>query len=389
MRFSTLFLLVGLLLPFTGASAAGLALSDRDCIDILERWAADPSSVPQHLVDECRKMQGAGTAAAAGSPVPDIKPAAGKQVAADPCSGPDAANSVHCWGAWKSLAPAAGRVTPASFASIGPPTVCPDLSEECAVNLAQIQEPLPLGGCSPGESCGFATLGPGLSSQPGDSSTIEVVPFGLVNDGSQFMVDPGGTGEIISVANLQSPPIPGPPARFEGINGDVESKLITNIRKDDAGKIDLATGIWRHGNLTNQDGSNTHSGVFAWGVASTQTTLDSLNNGGAGISVGFSGVMLRDPNTSADITVNFGSQPNWTGNWSNSVDNHQFSAGGNVSGVNLASDPTQFSTNVQGNSSFVQGVLLGERGDLSVGHAVDVNLISGENIKDVGLLRQR
>lgn len=389
MRCSTLFLLVGLLLPFTGGSAAGLALSDRDCIDILERWAADPSSVPQHLVDECRKMQGAGTAAAAGSPVPDIKPAAGKQVAADPCSGPDAANSVHCWGAWKSLAPAAGRVTPASFASIGPPTVCPDLSEECTVNLAQIQEPVPDGGCTTGSPCGFTTVVPG-TSEPSTGDPSAVVPFDMATDGSQFMVDPGGSNELISINNLV-PDTSSRTHRFEGVEGGIEDKLIATTKRDEQGNIIVANGVWKHTDLVSPESSINRSGNAVFGVTSTQATLDDLNrtNGGQGVSVAFAGRMTGDLATTANIVVDFGTQPAWTGNWSNSVRNFQFDAAGKVTGVNLVSDPTQFSSNVQGDRSTVQGALLGERGDLSVLHKIDVNLISGENIKGVGVLQQR
>ncbi|MEE9422200.1 MAG: hypothetical protein V3V50_03490, partial [Gammaproteobacteria bacterium] len=95
MRFSALLLLVGFLSSsFTPApvNAAGLVLSERDCMDILERWAADPTSVPQHLVDGCKEMMSADVA------VPDISPAAGQQAAADPCSETGAADSVLCWG---------------------------------------------------------------------------------------------------------------------------------------------------------------------------------------------------------------------------------------------------------------------------------------------------
>jgi hypothetical protein len=421
MRFSALLLLIGLSFSsFTPVNAAGLVLSERDCMDILERWAADPTSVPQHLVDECKNMMGAGTASAADSPVPDISPAAG-QAAADPCSGPEAADSVLCWGPWRSLAPAAGGLPPVALSDVDEFDPRPELASDLGGSLTPVNDPgpnpndpvdpvdpvdpsdptipnptkieAPLGECSPGAACGFATLAPGLITQPEDASEIEVVRFELAPDGSGFAVDPGGssqTGTVISVDNLESPDIPGPPSRFEGTNGDdLESKLVTNVERDDEGNIKLATGNWRHGDLIRGKDSDTRSGVFVWGVASTQTTLDSLNNGGAGVSLGFSGVMLRDPDTSANMTINFGAQPNWTGNWSNSVENFQFDAGGKVGGVNLVSDPSQFSANVQGSDSFVQGVILGERGDLSVGHAINVNLNSGESIKDVGLLRQR
>ena len=72
--------------------------------------------------------------------------------------------------------------------------------------------------------------------------------------------------------------------------------------------------------------------------------------------------------TNANMTVNFGSQPNWTGTWTNPA--WSFGAGGTVSGVNLISNPAQFSINVQ--SGVVQGALVGEPGKAGIVHMIDV-----------------
>ncbi|MEE9413184.1 MAG: hypothetical protein V3V22_09050 [Methylococcales bacterium] len=381
MRFSTLFLLLGLFLSsfFGVANAASLVLSERDCIDILERWAADPSSVPQHLVDECKEMIGAGT------PVPDIKPAAGL-AAIDPCSGPDAANSVQCWGPWKSLAPAAGGVVPVALTDVDEFDPRPELAADLGGNIDDPgTDPVPLGSCSPGAPCGFATLFPG-TSEPSEGDPIAVIPFDIENDGSQFTVDPGGMNEIISNDNLD-PSIGSSTDRFQNTVDGVESKLITQTQRDEQGNIVEAFGVWDQNDLVSPDPANTNSGRFVWGVASSQSTLDGLN-GGEGIGVSFAGRLTGDRQTNANITVNFGSRPDWNGSWNNSATNVKFDAGGDVAGVNLVSDPNRFSSNVQGDRSYVQGVLLGERGDQSVAHAIDVTLDSGENIKGVGVLRQ-
>lgn len=390
MRFTKLVFVLGLTFAFSHVNAGGLALSKRDCMDILERWAADPSSVSKHLVDSCKELMGAGAAQAAGQPVPDIKPAAGRPAvaAADPCSGPDAANSVHCWGSWASLAPAAGAVAPATVAALKIPEVCPDTVDECDRAIVPVPQPPPLGECRAGAPCGFATVVPG-TSEPGDGNPDAVVPYSMATDGGQFVVDPGGSGELVSVDNL-TPFTAAQPNRFEGRGDGFEDKSIALTRRDTQGAIDQASGVWKHTDLVSPDGANSQSGNFVWGVASSQATLDALNNSGQGISASFSGRMTGDLATTANMQVNFGASPSWTGNWSNSLKNFRFDAGGNLTGVNLVSDPSQFSANVvQGSGSYVQGVLLGERGDLSVGHAVDVTLSSGENIKGVGVLRQK
>lgn len=366
-------ILLGCGVFLNAAVAGGMALKDRDCAEILQRWAADPNSVPQSLVDACQeKLVEA---------LPDIKPAAGR--AADPCAGPNAADSIHCWGPWASLAPAAGgTVAPIKLAQ-GDPNLRPD---EFTRDVAGDGVTPALGSCTPGASCGFATIAPGLVAQPDDTSGSNVVRYDMDPDGSQFVVDPGGSNELVSIDNLQRQDVPGPP-RFNGIVDGTESKLIVvKGQPDTAGNFDRAAGIWRHGSTTNQTLENTRAGVFAWGIASTMETIDTLNAGN--VTASFSGNMSGDPSTMANITVDFGSQPNWNGNWQNP--GYAFDAGGPVQAVDLISDPAQFSSNVK--SGYVQGVLLGGTGSQSVTHAVDVILDTGGGneltVRDVGLLPQ-
>ncbi len=365
--------LLGCALFLNSALAGGMALKDRDCAEILKRWAADPASVPKSLVDACQeKLVEA---------LPDMSPAAGRAV--DPCAEPGAADSIYCWGPWASLAPAAGgAVAPIKLAK-SDPNLRPD---EFTRDRTGDGGTLPLGSCTPGTACGFATIAPGLVAQPADTSGSSVVPYAMNPDGSQFVVDPGGSNELVSNDNLGRVTIPGPP-RYEGTTGDVESKLIVlKGGPGTDGNIDQAAGIWRHGNLTSQTLDNTRSGVFAWGIASSQATLDTLNAGN--VTASFSGNMSGQTSTMANITVNFGSLPSWTGNWQNP--GYAFDAGGPVQAVDLISDPGQFSSNVK--SGYVQGALLGGTGNQSVVHAVDVILDTGGgndlNVRDVGLLPQ-
>ncbi|MEZ5542885.1 MAG: hypothetical protein R3F42_12705 [Pseudomonadota bacterium] len=369
----SILLLAGCTLFLNTSHAGGMALKDRDCAEILKRWAADPASVPKSLVDGCREQLAAQSA-------PDIKPAAGAPT--DPCASPDAAKSIHCWGPWAHLAPAGGGAVAPIVLAKDDPNLRPDQFDNPPTD--QPVTP-PLGSCTPGAGCGFATIAPGLVAQPDDTSASSVVPFEMDPAVNQFVVDPGGEKETVSNDGLDPANIPGPP-RYEATVGDVESKLIVLQGAPDAnGEFDQAAGIWRHGNLTEQTPENTSSGVFAWGIASTLDTLDTLNAGN--VTATFSGIMSGHTDTLANITVNFGSQPAWSGSWQNP--GYAFEAGGPVQAVDLVSDPAQFSANVQ--SGYVQGVLLGAAGSQSVAHAVDVILDTGDGtlpVRDVGLLQQ-
>ena len=143
--------------------------------------------------------------------------------------------------------------------------------------------------------------------------------------------------------------------------------------------IELAADVWGDGNRETREA---RSGYFAWGTATTQSGLNFLN--GNGVSVNFAGPMSVNNGTNAAMTVNFGSQPTWSGTWTNPA--WSFGAGGSVSGVNLISSPGQFTANVE--SGFVQGALLGEPGRQGLAHIIDVNVAGTGHIKDVGLLRE-
>lgn len=377
MKLATLFLPLGLLFLATYANAASIALTEEDCMEILERYAADPESVPQHLLDECKEMLGA------------IQPGAGdaQKPTADPCADPATANSVQCWGPWAALAPAASGFKPTNLAAIDEFDTRPELADEFTTKFEL--PALPLGECAAGAACGFATLAPGLSSQPDDTTASKIVPFSLGTTGGQFGLNPGDvvqdTPAFTSLEGLQSPGFPGP-ARFQVTNGDTGSIIIANVNSDANGELIDATGLWRHGSLTNQNDNNTSAGVFAWGIASSQDVLDRLNAGN-NITATFSGNMASDTRTSAMMTINFGTQPNWSGNWQNAERGFNFDARGGISGANLIS--TGFSDNVTANGSYVQGILQGEEGNQSVAHAINIILTNnGGIIKDVGTLRQ-
>ena len=366
---------IAVLLAFWSISgnAADLALKDQDCAKILARWAENPASVPKYLVDACKEKMTT-VAPAAAEPAPQV-------AAVDPCAGPDAATSVLCWGPWATLAPAAeGPVTALEIPNY--PGDC-DIGSQVANQCVPLLEPLPpVEGCAPGTPCGFATIVSGVTST-GDVEETEFVSFDMASDGSSFVVDPDGANEINSVpmtTNI-SPRSDGyENMRSRGIAEGDASRLVARVVRDNEGNVEMAADIWGHGNLQTR---TANSGYFAWGTATSQSGLNALNTNG--VSVSFNGPMSVNNSTNAAMTVNFGSQPNWTGTWTNPA--WSFGAGGSVTGVNLISNPGQFTANVE-SGSFVQGALLNEPGQQGIAHIIDVSLAGQGHIKDVGLLRQ-
>jgi len=164
------------------------------------------------------------------------------------------------------------------------------------------------------------------------------------------------------------------------VDGTHVSQVVARVIRNDDGTIQSAADIWADGDAAT---GVIRSGYFAWGTAMDQGTLDALN--GSPVSARFSGLMSSDNNTTASITVNFGSSPTWSGNWSNP--SYEFDAAGSVTGVNLVSDASQFSDNV-GANSIVQGAILGDASQKSIAHVIDVDLSETGRIKDVGLLQE-
>ncbi|MBM4196368.1 MAG: hypothetical protein FJ197_04605 [Gammaproteobacteria bacterium] len=357
--------------------AASFDPDDQDCASILQRWAENPGSVPQQMVDLCKENM-ANLAPAAG---PTATPTA--SAATDPCSGPDAANSVLCWGPWSSLAPAAGP----AVASLDFPDFEGDcengneLDGRCTPLLAD--SPPILEGCTPGAPCGFATIVDGVTSSA-DVEDTQFLRFDLDPKGRSFTIDPNGTNEIGSVpmsTNVQTHRDGYENMRSTGVLGEEQSRIVARVIRDEEDTIELAADVWGHGNRVT---GSANSGYFAWGTATSISGLNLLN--GNGISVSFTGPMSVDNGTIGSVTVDFGSRPIWEGNWENAADAWSFSAGGSVDGVNFISQPGQFSANVQ--TGVVQGALLGEPGRMGITHIIDVTLDGVGHIEDVGLLRE-
>ncbi len=375
-----------LLLSLTSAAtAADLALNLDDCQEILERWATDPDSVPQALVDGCQEQLAAAAAR-------EMAPAAGPASAAgtDPCVGSGAGSSVLCWGPWAGLAPAAAGNAPADPAlGVVEYDPRPELADQFAPQVntnnggpTDPPLPLPVAGCQPGLPCGFATVVDGITSTAPSTDTT-FAAFDLAADGSQFTVAPGAAGEIASVGGMAvtftNRPDQFDNMRSQGVAGGQASRLVARVIRDQGGNITRAADVWANASTT---GGPANSGFFAWGNAMSQADLDQLNGAGVTRRLTYSGVMSVDNATQALVSIDFGAQPTWSGNWTNP--GYAFSAGGPVQGADFVSAADQFSQNVEG--GFVQGALLGSPGSSAIAHIVDVDLQGVGNIKDVGLL---
>lgn len=360
------------------ATAAGAPQSDADCAALIERWATDPKAAPKQVINDCKdQLARASALPVAAAPV--------QMAAVDPCAGPGAADSVLCWGPWASVAPAAAGFTPdISQASVPDRDICNARTEQCQPLVAEAPPELPLGSCTPGTPCGFATVVSGASSS-GDPEDTAFAGFDMASDGSQFTVSPEGGADINSVTGMGTSVTQRNDGyenmRATGRVGDEQSRIAARVVRDDENQVLLAADVWSHGNRANQ---TSQSGYFAWGTATSQAGLDSLNAGN--VSVNFSGPMSVDNRTVGSMTVDFGTNPAWTGTWTNP--GYSFGAGGTVSGADLISQPGQFTENVIADQSFVQGVLLGEPGGArGIAHIIDVTLLNQDRIKDVGLLR--
>jgi hypothetical protein len=224
--------------------------------------------------------------------------------------------------------------------------------------------------------------GPTSSDAP---AATEFARIDLAADGKSFVIRRLDGSVIASVPAMGTVFLPRNDGydglRANGRTADEQSRLVARVVRGDDGEIILAADVWGHGSRT---GGPVNSGYFAWGVATSQAGLDALNAGN--VSATFSGPMSVDNATSATMTLNFGSDPTWSGTWVNPA--YSFSAGGTVTGADLISVPGQFSANVVAAESLVQGALVGEAGNRGVAHLIDVTLAGQGLVRDVGLLRE-
>src|SRR5690606_7748405 len=250
-------------------------------------------------------------------------------------------SSVYCWGPWASLAPAAGPPDVALASDLPVDIDCRfEIAEQCRATVATVTPPpvppeLPLGACAPGTPCGFATVVDGITSSadPAETTFARIV---VAPDGTWFVIDPDGSGEIRSVEGMGTVVTDRLTDDYEnlranGRDGDEQSRLVARAIRGENNEILLAADVWSHGNRAT---GISQSGYFAWGTATSVAGLDALNAGN--VSMTFSGPLSVDNSTVANLTVDFGTNPVWAGTWTNPA--WSFGAGGVVSAADLISD---------------------------------------------------
>ena len=233
------------------------AQSDADCAALLERWATDPKAAPKQVINDCKDQLAAGCSSPAAAPSP--------LAAIDPCAGPGAADSVLCWGPWASVAPAAGFTEDPAQPSIPDRDICDARTVQCQPLVAAVPPEPPLGSCTPGTPCGFATVVSGISSSD-DAEDTTFARFDMAADGSQFTVSPEDGADIDSVTGMTTSVTPRDDGyenmRANGRVGDEQSRIAARVVRDDEDQVLLAADVWSHGNRGTQ---TTQSGYFAWG----------------------------------------------------------------------------------------------------------------------------
>ncbi|MBT8421900.1 MAG: hypothetical protein KJP03_02175 [Gammaproteobacteria bacterium] len=368
--------------PALAQDEAIVDVSDQDCSAILESYAADPKSVAKPLADACERAMM--VAPGAGGPADD--PLRARANAADPCAGPNAGDSVRCWGPWPTLAPAAGGAG-APGADILPPDIEQRQEVLAANGPGGGTDPgpeFPLAPCQAGLPCGFATIVDGPTGYA-DSEDTTFARIALADDGNNFVIenddvviesDPDMNVVIEPENNGLAERLLAGRATLAGIfQGDTSILQARIVRDAETGAIIAAGDYWGDG-----EGEGAQSGNFAWGRTLDRSLIDNLVSGDGTLS--FSGQMSVDRSTFAQIALNYGASPSWTGNWTNP--NYNFSAGGQVQDANFVSDSSQFSDNVQ--DGFVQGALVGGDEGAAAAHIFEVVLDGQGLIRDVGLL---
>lgn len=314
-------------------------------------------------------------------------------------------DSVHSWGRWETLSPAAGgeaplgmepdtgaRLTaddyqrsvspvsgnsqPSNTAPVSTPVADNTPTEpqeppvvEPPVEPPPVEPPVSIfGNCVAGEACGFATRNlvevEGDQPTTGEGTALNTIslstPDNSDSDAYQFTLNEGEADQVDS-------------AVMDDYTGD-RSRLATDADETSGLALnrynDPAKGFWN--NSSEEFGDET--GYLAWGTAVPQGLLDQLNLNE--VTAFFNGTM-ESGLTNVEMTVNFGPAANWSADWTGS---YNFSASGDVTGPNLVA------TDIQNATGEVGGFLAGT-GTVDMTAIVGVDVVTDEGqYTDVGVL---
>jgi hypothetical protein len=281
----------------------------------------------------------------------------------------DKEDSVHSWGRWAVLSPAAGGEEYVAFAPKG----TDDLKRcEAAANCPSPKPPKPEppvaeGPCAAGAPCGFTYIDT-LVRGEGQGEESHVGKFELTlsegenenGKGKEGGFEPSALAESQGVNSL-TVAFRVNPGEADEIQSDVLPALATDtgFRSDDRTSLSLVNGrvtavsddeepaiiegFWRQ-NV--EDGSYQQNGEYIVGVAATaeemSQLLDQLGDGIRGDVIGFcEGPTGRGGNVA--LSMNF-DRATWEGDFAGqAVD---FGASGAIVGSGFVSDPGGFSDNI-------------------------------------------
>ena len=231
-----------------------------------------------------------------------------------------------------------------------------------------------------GTPCGFATVVD--ESRAARIRGYHLCEIIVAADGTWFVIDPDGRRDrsVTGMDTVVTDRLTDDYEHAGGRDGDEQSRLVARVIRGGGNEILLAAT----------------SGAMATARRCRQLRLFRLGNhhqrGGTRRTESrqrqhdLQRPLSVDNATVANLNVDFGTNPVWSGTWTNPA--WSFGAGGVVSAADLISEPGKFTENVVAEGSFVQGALLGEAGNRGLAHIIDVNLHDHGRIRDVGLLRE-
>lgn len=260
----------------------------------------------------------------------------------------DEDDSVHRWGRWAVLAPAAGVEETLMF-----PVAANELGRcEAGANCPEPQngdDPQPpppppppevKSPCEAGMPCGFARVDRGgsesnndyvaafaldMQEPGGEDEEPGTVAFGV---GAGTLLDPNTTGETTS--DTEEAAYGSDLVRT--LDRRAESILRGDILRDESDTKQVVNGFWQHGENT---------GDFVWGITATADEMNRLASelGGDTLAV-YQGFTMNGG--TVDMQVNFDAA-SWSGEFNGAID---FSASGDVVGSGFVSDANGFSENI-------------------------------------------
>lgn len=240
-------------------------------------------------------------------------------------------DSVHRWGRWAVLSPAAGQEETGGFTTIAASN---DLgscqsSENCPKIAGEPVEPPPppppppppevKSPCEAGTPCGFARIDTPYTKGEAAPISSEVVPFELTLDEeggtAKYAVDPKSPTAIVSDS------MPAYISQNDVLAWGDNSVLTGKITRNE---LDPAVVIGAWENTSIGDGENTifQGGEYVWGITATQAQMQNFIDGLGGDKIatysGFNMGAINGNQGSVSMTVNF-SDSSWSGQFNNNA----------------------------------------------------------------------